>query len=322
MVVPVNRRGLKLGSHIVRGLADIIEQDKFTVNCTELVTHSMASQAAHFHNGFRSICGFGFCHYPHVFFKDHPESVLWVTKLQGKLVPIMRRFRGALGRQMGRHLLDVKRKLMAAQASGQVSLATGRVDDESLNLLSEVLKERTAYVPKRYHNLVQSILFQFEDVLDVTVKSWVRPEPIGYSSVEENSGSCFTEQSTDADCDSQQDQERGKSQGKDQGKKANSKGQDSKDHQAKEQKSLKVEFKEGFAHSYILLNPNFVFAPEELASAIESVHKLDKRYIKVCIPANSPEALKAADYLIEQGFVFHSYLPLYGYTEQALHSED
>ena len=134
MVVPIQRRGLKLGSHIVRGLADIVEQDKFTVNCTELVTHSMASQAAHFHNGFSAICGFGFCHYPHVFFKDHPESVLWVTKLQGKLVPIMRRFRGPLGRQLGRHLLDVKRKLMAAQASGQVSLASGRLDDQSLNL--------------------------------------------------------------------------------------------------------------------------------------------------------------------------------------------
>jgi hypothetical protein len=303
MVVPVKRRGHKLASHLVRGLAEIIEQEKFTVNCTELVTHNLASQAAHFHNGFRAISGFGFCHYPHVFFKDHPESVLWVTRLQGKIVPNLRRFRGALGRQLGRHLLDVKQKLIASQASGQVSLAsgrldggrldsgrldTGRLDEESLNLLSEVLKERTAYVPKRYHDLVQSILFQFEDVLDVTVKSWVRPE-------------------APADLSGQEHDEKAE-----QTKKGQHKGAD----------CLTIDEKEGFGHSYITFKKDFIFDEKELAKAIKHIHKLEKRYIKVCIPANTPECMKAADYLIDQGFVFHSYLPLYGYGEQAQQLED
>jgi len=276
MAVPVSRRGHKIGSHIVRGLADIIDESNFTVNATELVTHSMASQAAHFHNGFRAICGFGFCHYPHVFFKDHPESVLWVTRFQGKLVPTLRRFRSALGRQLGRHLADVKHKLIASQASGQVQLASGRLDDESLNLIGEVLKERTAYVPKRYHDLVQAILFQFEDVLDVTVKSWTRPEAHTESDKAEHD---TAESATD--------------------------------------ENLTVEPKEGFGHSYIIFKKDFVFDEKEVARAIKAVHKLDKRYIKVCIPANTPESLKAADYLIEQGFVFHSYLPLYGFAGPA-----
>ncbi|MBS2010771.1 MAG: hypothetical protein JST01_27220 [Cyanobacteria bacterium SZAS TMP-1] len=272
MAVPVKRRGLKLGTHIVRGLAEIIDRDKFTVNATELVTHSMASQAAHFHNGFRAICGFGFCHYPHVFFKDHPESVLWVTRFQGALVPNLRKFRSALGRSLGRHLADVKQKLIAGQASGQVNLHSGRLDDEALNLAGEVLKERTVYVPKLYHNLVQAILFQFEDVLDVKVKSWVNPAEVA-------------EEKDD-----------------DEGEKESA-------------ENLSVELKEGFGHSYIIFKKDFVFDEKELARAIKSIHKHDKRYIKVCIPANTPEAMKAADYLMKQDFVFHSLLPLYGFAQ-------
>ncbi len=37
MAVPTKRRAaIKLGSHLVRGLTDIIEADKFTVNCSPL----------------------------------------------------------------------------------------------------------------------------------------------------------------------------------------------------------------------------------------------------------------------------------------------
>jgi len=202
-----------------------------------------------------------------------------VTRFQGQVVPNLRRFRSALGRQLGRHLADVKHKLIASQASGQVHLSSGRLDAESLNLIGEVLKERTAYVPKRYHDLVQAILFQFEDVLDVGVKSYVRPESVSEAGVH------------------------------------------AKDEKEKID-NLTIEPKEGFGHSYIIFKKDFVFDEKEVAKAIKTVHKMDKRYIKVCIPANTAEAIKAADYLNEQGFVFHSYLPLYGYTEQAQAADD
>ncbi|MBU6450686.1 MAG: hypothetical protein KGS72_02830 [Cyanobacteria bacterium REEB67] len=271
MAVPIARRGNRIGSAIVAGLADIIDQSLFTVNCTELVTHSLASQAAHFHNGFRAICGFGYCHYPHVFFKDHPESVLWVTRLQGKLIPSLKKFRSSLGRKLGKHALDVKHKLIAGQASGQVNLVAGRLDDQSLSIVSEVLKERTAYVPQRYNDLVQAILFQFEDILDRTVKSYTRPEP-----------------------NSEPGLETGLESGAD---------------------AITIDLKEGFAQSYLTFAPDFRFAADAIDNALAVVHSAadrEKRFIKVCLPANNPETLKAADYLNKKGFVFHSYLPLYG----------
>ena len=182
----------------------------------------------------------------------------------------------------------------------------------------EVLeKERTAYVPKRYHNLVQSILFQFEDVLDTTVKSWVRPEPAGYCADSEAANTKEEDGS-----EGMPDESSTNTASSNKSKKKAAKNDKAKKNQCGEQKSLKIEFKEGLAHSYILFNQNFAFDAAELAEAIGAVRKLDKRYIKVCIPANSPEALKAADFLIENDFVFHSYLPLYGYAEQTLHSED
>jgi hypothetical protein len=278
MAVPTHRRGRRLGSHIVRGLSKIIDQDKFTVNCTELVTHSLASQAAHFHNGFNSICGLGYCHYPRVFFKDHPESVLWVTRLQGSLVPELRKLRSNLGRGLGKTPGEVKTKVSAALASNKTAgqAAACPTDSETLNLLSEVLKEQSVFVPERYSKLVQNILAQFEDILDRTIFSTASTTSIAGSSAPPAKTAV---------------------------------------------RSLTVDYKEGYGHSYITLNKHFVFDRSKLAEAIASIQALGKRFIKVCIPANTVEAIKAAEYLFEQGFVFHSYLPIYGFDKQTIAPE-
>lgn len=282
MAVPTHRRGRRLGSHIVRGLSKIIDQDIFTVNCTELVTHSLASQAAHFHNGFNSICGLGYCHYPRVFFKDHPESVLWVTRLQGSLVPELKKLRLNLGRGLGKTPAEVKTKVSAALGSKRTAgqAAACHTDSDTLNLLAEVLKEQLVFVPERYSKLVQNILAQFEDILDRTISSTASTIAIA--------GSRASSSATPA---------------------VSAAG------------ALTVDYKEGYGHSYITLNNHFVFDQSKLAQALASIHALGKRFIKVCIPANTVEAIKAAEYLFEQGFVFHSYLPIYGFDKQTIAPE-
>ncbi len=86
--------------------------------------------------------------------------------------------------------------------------------------------------------------------------------------------------------------------------------------------SLSIDYTEGLDHSYVNFNKDFVFDETELAKALKAIHKIEKRYIKVCVPANTPEALKAADCLIDQGFVFHSYVPLGRCAEQVQPIED
>jgi hypothetical protein len=278
MAVRRDRRGQRIGSAIVEGLKEIFDESDLTVNTTELVTHSLASQAAHFGAGYRSIVGFAFCHYPSVFFANHPESVLWVCRFQGKLVSAARQIRLALGRQLGSNSRDVIQNILTAQAQQRFSLATGRLSEEQLQLIAELLMARTAYVPAAYTALVQQILFQFEELLDRSVKArfFKRAE------VETESESEPTNQAS----------------------------ADTPDLALKPV----VEVKEGFGHSYIIYKNGFVFDQALLDKEITELQSLGKRYILVRIPANQPEAIAMADYLrTEKGFVFHSYLPLYGY---------
>ncbi len=291
MAVPLNKRGLGIGSAIVSGLKDMMDASELTINTTELVTHSLASQAAHFHAGYKSIVGFAFCHYPRVFFADHPESVLWVTKFQGKLLSTVKQLRSALGRKLGTKASDLVQTIVAAQAQTQtkaqtnISLAiSSRLSEQQLPLVAELLLERTAYVPKLYANLVQSILFQFEEILDRSVQSVSEQVQLTQSEEED-------EEETKA-------QEPGE--------------------------SLSIEYKEGFGHAYIIYKPGFKFGSSldqaALDSALEALAKLEKRYILVRIPANQPEAIALADYLRQKkSFVFHSYLPLYGYNQEPEH---
>jgi len=291
MAVALNRRGLGIGSAIVTGLREMMDASELTINTTELVTHSLASQAAHFHAGYNSIVGFAFCHYPRVFFANHPESVLWVTKFQGKLLSTVKQLRSALGRQLGTKAIDLVQTIVEAQAQTQtkaqtnISLAiSSRLSEQQLPLVAELLLERTAYVPQLYANLVQSILFQFEEILDRSVQSVTDQVQLTQSKEEE-------EEET----------------------KAQDPGE-----------SLSIEYKEGFGHAYIIYKPGFKFNSSldqaALNSALEALAKLEKRYILVRIPANQPEAIALADYLRQKkNFVFHSYLPLYGYNQEPEH---
>ncbi len=292
MAVALNRRGLGIGSAIVTGLREMMDASELTINTTELVTHSLASQAAHFHAGYNSIVGFAFCHYPRVFFANHPESVLWVTKFQGKLLSTVKQLRSALGRQLGTKASDLVQTIVAAQAQAQTqtkaqtntSLAiSSRLSEQQLPLVAELLLERTAYVPQLYANLVQSILFQFEEILDRSVQSVTDQVQLTQPKEEEEE----------------------------------TKAQDPGE-------SLSIEYKEGFGHAYIIYNPGFKFSSSldqsALDSALEALAKLEKRYILVRIPANQPEAIALADYLRQKkNFVFHSYLPLYGYNQEPEH---
>jgi hypothetical protein len=287
MAVPLNKRGLGIGSAIVSGLKDIMDASELTINTTELVTHSLASQAAHFHAGYNSIVGFAFCHYPRVFFANHPESVLWVTKFQGQLLSTVKQIRSALGRKLGTNSSDLVRTVVAAQAQAQTKgqtnekLATSsRLSEQQLPLVAELLLERTAYVPQSYANMVQSILFQFEEILDRSVQSVT--DQVQLTQSEEET-------------------------------KAQAPGD-----------SPSIEYKEGFGHAYIIYKPGFKFGSSldqaALDNALDALAKLEKRYILVRIPANQPEAIALADYLRKKkNFVFHSYLPLYGYLQEPEH---
>lgn len=287
MAVPLNKRGLGIGSAIVSGLKDMMDASELTINTTELVTHSLASQAAHFHAGYNSIVGFAFCHYPRVFFADHPESVLWITKFQGKLLSVVKQLRSALGRKLGTNTSDLVHKVVAAQAQTKTQTNTSlainsRLTEQQLPLVAELLLERTAYVPKLYASIVQSILFQFEEILDCSVQSLTEQDQLTQSKEEEE------EEET--------------------------KAQEAED-------SLSIEYKEGFGHAYIIYKPGFKFGSSldhsALDNALEALAKLEKRYILVRIPANQPEAIALADYLRQKkNFVFHSYLPLYGYNQE------
>jgi hypothetical protein len=88
--------------------------------------------------------------------------------------------------------------------------------------------------------------------------------------------------------------------------------------------SPSIEYKEGFGHAYIIYKPGFKFGSSldqaALDNALDALAKLEKRYILVRIPANQPEAIALADYLRQKkSFVFHSYLPLYGYHQEPEH---
>ncbi|MBK9202556.1 MAG: hypothetical protein IPL73_08980 [Candidatus Obscuribacter sp.] len=270
MAVAMPSRGLKLSSKIVQDLRDLVDLSDFTVNATELVTHSLASQAAHIRAGYKNICGFGFCQYPRVFFKDHPESVLWVVRLQGKLVSRVKQLRANLGRGLGDSIDLVQHKVVEAQARFSASSTYQRLDEKQLTIVSDLLSSRVSYVPQRYKALVESILFQFEDTLDRTVRS----------------ESDLTTQPGPA--------------------------QDSK---TSAESDFDVELKEGFGHSYIIYKQNFVFDSASIDKTISDLKAKDKRFILVRIPAHNGEALPLAQHLQKAGFVFHSYLPLYGYYE-------
>lgn len=182
MAVRMDMRGRGIGNLLVRGAKDLVENDLFTMNSTELVTHSMASQASHFGEGYDKITGFGWCHYPRVFFQDHPESVLWVTRPQGHLVEALLHLRRQLGRELARKDLAASKQVKAAleervhHFEAVAALHTDKAKPYEYGdlrnvqeLCAEILRRRPVYVPPAYRMVTGKILAQFEEVLDYDV---------------------------------------------------------------------------------------------------------------------------------------------------------
>lgn len=310
MAVRLDKRGRRIGSAIVEGLKQIVEETEFTVNATELVTHSLASQAAHFHNGYKNICGFSFCHYPRVFFKNHPESVLWVMLLQGKLIPLMRRFRSILGRALGSTPEEVTARILEAQAglAGSKSGNFKRLSEREMEIAADVLSMRKVYVPQAYRHLVQSILFQFEDILDreivetvpfATMKKPGYEDEADEQNPENPEGSEVEKAGVEKAIEHNQEQHSPTSSGE------------------APKEAFEVDPKEGFGHAYIICKPNFRFDEAAMAEALKSLQEAGKRFILVRMPAFNSQTLDLSKYLKSRGFVFQSYLPLYGHFPEA-----
>ncbi len=130
MAVRRDLRGRGIGSLLMRGVSAYLSRQDLMINCTELVTHSLASQAAHVADGYGAFCGFGYSHYPNVFFADRPESVLWTWRAYGE----------ALAEQPKR-------------------------DTEVARLLRSIKEKRTVFVAPRYDAICRRIAKQFEPLL-------------------------------------------------------------------------------------------------------------------------------------------------------------
>lgn len=86
-------KGLGISSLMLKEAKKLEQQEILCVNITEIVTHSMLSQSAHKSAGYGQITGFGYCQYPKVFFANHPESCIWVTSFEGRLIEYLRQAR-------------------------------------------------------------------------------------------------------------------------------------------------------------------------------------------------------------------------------------
>ncbi|MBI1267890.1 MAG: GNAT family N-acetyltransferase [Cryomorphaceae bacterium] len=158
MAIDKKYRGLRLGSKLLEGAKKLTDDCFFINNVTELVTHSIASQSAHIKEGYNKFLGFGYCHFPHVFFPDKPESVLWAGQLQGKLARVLPDLRSS-------------GKTISCDNDCQRSLA------------DSLLKEREVFVPSRYSSLVEEILNQYKPELSYSVKDTKSKESL-YSNTE------------------------------------------------------------------------------------------------------------------------------------------
>ncbi len=237
MAVDKRYRGLGIGSLIVEGAMRLMDNCFFVSNITEMVTHSLASQCAHIKHGYNRFLGFGYSHYPHVFFPDRPESVLWAGQLQGRLARWLK----------------------------NPNLPLDDCSPAELALAQELRKPRLVYVPHAYVNLATEILAQYADVLNFEVV-----EEVDY-----RIGELLAD-------------------------------------------GFNIDFKPDYAHTYIDFEFGFDIDKNRQAvkEAIDKVKSVAaKRFIRATIKANHPTGPAIARFLQEEGFVFHSLLPLYRYEK-------
>ncbi len=171
MAVDRRYRGFGIGSVLVEGAKRVFDNAFFVSNVTELVTHNLASQTAHIKHGYKRFLGFGYSHYPHVFFSDHPESVVWAGQLQGRLVRELENLRGRIGRLD--NLSDDEILDLIACQSRQV---VGKASIGEKQIATELVKARFVFLPQRYVDLGRDILKQYSDHLDYRINEEMKSE--------------------------------------------------------------------------------------------------------------------------------------------------
>jgi len=164
MAVDPKYRGLGIGSFLVEGAKNLINDCFFLSNITELVTHSLASQTAHIKHGYNRFLGFGYAHYPKVFFADKPESVVWAGQLHGRLARELQNLRDRIGNL---------EKLSDAEITDLISresrVVIGKASASEKQLATELVKPRSVYLPEEYACLGKAILSQYADQMEFRV---------------------------------------------------------------------------------------------------------------------------------------------------------
>lgn len=159
-------RGLGLGSRLVEAAKAWLDSHSFRNNITECVTHNMLSQSSHKHNGYNKILGFGYAHYPCVFFPDHPESVIWQGQLHGLIARELPFLREALPDIANKTRQEI---IQALETLDHPPLLLLTPEDKSLAAL--LLAQRCVYVPPRYQDIAGKILNQYAPCLSYSLNS-------------------------------------------------------------------------------------------------------------------------------------------------------
>ena len=155
--VSINKKfqGRGISSLMLRHLMQMERETTLAINTTEIVTHSILSQAAHNRAGYDKIVGFGFCQYPAVFFADHPESCLWITSIEGRLAHWLRE----TNRRGIHDWCDLEAE----------DLATLTPEEQTLGRYLK--KCRPIFVPHVYFSVTAKIIEQFVDIFSYEIQS-------------------------------------------------------------------------------------------------------------------------------------------------------
>lgn len=165
MAVDKKYRGLSIGSLLVEGAKNRINDCFFLSNITELVTHNLASQTAHIKHGYSRFLGFGYAHYPQVFFVDKPESVVWAGQLHGRLARELQNLRDRIG-----NLDKLSDGEITEAISRESRVVIGKATPAEKQLATELIKPRVVYLPQEYACLGNAILAQYADQIEYRVK--------------------------------------------------------------------------------------------------------------------------------------------------------
>jgi GNAT superfamily N-acetyltransferase len=143
-------RNLGISPKLLSFARRLADQSSLSINSTEIVTHSVLSQTAHNGVGYGKVTGFGYCQYPRVFFREHEESVLWISEIQGRIA----------------------QALQAAKSSrGIEDHAPAALNDEEQKLFFSLRAKRHVFVPESYAALATEILSQFAGTIDYVIHS-------------------------------------------------------------------------------------------------------------------------------------------------------